>query len=264
MLKWWIAIMMVMAALLLWQQPWRQDAVAATKVTAAMVDSLTAVATPAGMVNVHVGYDAFCVDFNPTAHRPNCTAYVLTRERLNGTVARHDQFTTDDRVTGCPPPNAYRGSGLARGHMVPAADMAWNETAMAQTFFMTNVCPQSSALNSGGWSKLEEKVREWAARDSVLVVLAGPVPSATDSVLPSSNVVVPGRFFKVVIAPTARPRMRAIGFIYDNGPCNRPLRHYAVSVDRVEELTGLDFFKVLPPQVEATVERACNLPAWCF
>ena len=156
MLKWWIAIMMVMATLLLWQQPWRQDAVAATKVTAAMVDSLTAVATPAGMVNVHVDYDAFCVDFNPTAHRPNCTAYVLTREHLNGTVARHDQFTADDRVTGCPPPNAYRGSGLARGHMVPAADMAWNETAMAQTFFMTNVCPQSSALNSGGWSKLEE------------------------------------------------------------------------------------------------------------
>ena len=72
---------------------------------------------------------------------------------------------------------------------------------------------------------------------------------------------MPSRYFKVVMAPCVRP-MRAIAFIYPNGPCGGRLREYAVSVDEVERQTGLDFFPQLPSDVQRRLESPVNLDAW--
>ncbi|MBQ4366594.1 MAG: DNA/RNA non-specific endonuclease [Muribaculaceae bacterium] len=261
MLRWWMAIATILVGLLVWQVVLSRGRTPAT-MTTAMIDSLTQVRLPGGMENVNVQYTGFVVDFNPTTHLANCTAYVLTQQKLSGKSGRHDKFAHDPHVSGCPTPDAYHLSGMDRGHLVPAGDMTWDERAMAESFLMTNVCPQHKSLNSGGWSKLEEKVREWARRDSVLVILAGPVPGEAIDTIDASGIAVPQRYFKVIMAPKARLGIRAIGFIYDNGPCNRRLKNYAVSVDDVERLTGLDFFASLPDDLEADIESRCNLNAW--
>ena len=131
---------------------------------------------------------------------------------------------------------------------------------MQQSFLMTNVCPQHRSLNEGGWARLEEKCREWVRRDSALIIVTGPVLEPGLDTMPS-GVVVPKRFYKVVLAHCVRP-MRAVAFIYNNGPCNGPLSRYAVSVDEVERLTGIDFFAVLSPDVQQRMESACNLQVW--
>ncbi len=227
----------------------------------ARVTGLQEVIASAHLSNERIAYSGFIVNFNASLHLPNSVSYTLTRERMQGTAERSDHFEADPTVAGCAQPDDYVLSGYERGHMAPAHDMAWSEDAMRESFLMTNVCPQDKRLNQGGWAKLEEKVREWTVRDSVLVVVTGPVPDTDMERLPTSGVAVPRRFYKVIIAPCARP-VRCAAFVYPNGSSGGKLKDYAVTVDDVERLTGLDFFSSLPDDIENQAEARCNLLQW--
>ena len=225
-------------------------------------DSLMTVGVPSGMSDTLVKYgEAFAVHFNSSRGIANCAVYELTHGELSGTVERTGEFLQDEGVKGCPAPVDYAGSGMDRGHLVPAGDLKWNETAMRQSFLLTNVGPMHKALNEGGWAKLEEKVREWTARDSALLVFTGPVVSDGDTTLASGRVKVPSAYYKVIMAPCVRP-MRAIAFIYPNGHSGGRLQQYAVNVDEVERRTGLDFFSTLPAEEQQRLESPVNLDAW--
>ena len=224
-------------------------------------DSLMTVGVPHGMNDTLVRYDAFDVHFNGERGIANCTAYEFVVNELNGTAERSGDFMPDTGVKGCPSLQDYAGSGMDRGHLVPAADLKWSADAMRQSFLLTNVIPMHKALNEGGWAKLEEKVREWASRDSALLVFTGPVVSESDTTLSSGRVTVPSAYYKVVIAPCLRP-VRAIAFIYPNGHSGGRLRQYAVSVDEVERRTGLDFFPFLTSEEQKSLESPVNLDAW--
>ncbi len=224
-------------------------------------DSLMTVGVPRSMNDTLVRYDAFDVHFNSERGIANCALYELVNNELYGTAERGNEFTADPGVKGCPLPEDYAGSGFDRGHLVPAGDLKWNGTAMRQSFLLTNVAPMHKALNEGGWAKLEEKVREWTARDSALLVFTGPVVSDGDTTLASGRVKVPSAYYKVILAPCVRP-MRVIAFIYPNGHSGGRLQQYAVSVDEVERRTGLDFFPTLPPEEQQRLESPVNLDAW--
>ena len=224
-------------------------------------DSLMTVGVPRGMSDTLVRYEAFDVHFNSERGIANCALYELVNNELYGTVERGNEFTADPGVKGCPLPDDYAGSGFDRGHLVPAGDLKWNGTAMRQSFLLTNVAPMHKALNEGGWAKLEEKVREWTARDSALLVFTGPVVSDGDTTLASGRVKVPSAYYKVILAPCVRP-IRVIAFIYPNGHSGGRLQQYAVSVDEVERRTGLDFFPTLPPEEQQRLESPVNLGAW--
>ena len=224
-------------------------------------DSLMTVGVPHGMNDTLVRYDAFDVHFNGERGIANCTVYEFVVNELNGTAERSGDFMPDTGVKGCPSLQDYAGSGMDRGHLVPAADLKWSADAMRQSFLLTNVAPMYKALNEGGWAKLEEKVREWAARDSALLVFTGPVVSESDTTLSSGRVTVPSAYYKVIIAPCVRP-VRAIAFIYPNGHSGGRLRQYAVSVDEVERRTGLDFFPFLTSEEQKSLESPVNLDAW--
>lgn len=216
---------------------------------------------PASTDNMKVVYRGFTVYFNSRYHIPNCVIYELTGQEAEGKFPRYKNFLTDEQVAGCANPWDYTHSGYTRGHMAPAADMKWDREAMKESFYMTNICPQKAALNSGGWNKLEDKVRDWARRDSAIVVATGPVLSAGMKTIGESRVAVPEHFYKVVFAPYATPR-RAIAFLYPNGSSKGAIGKYAVTVDEVERLTGIDFFSALDDDEEAEVESRINLLQW--
>ncbi len=78
-------------------------------------------------------------------------------------VDRQGDFRPDDKVkTGSATPADYRSSGYDRGHLVPAADMAFSAEAMSATFVMSNISPQARNFNNGVWRELEELTRSWA------------------------------------------------------------------------------------------------------
>jgi endonuclease G len=207
----------------------------------------------------HAGYT---VSYNKVWKLPNWVAYELTRAETKGRAKRGDRFIADPQAKGGIATNAdYARSGYDKGHIAPAADMKWSEEAMKESFYFSNMCPQRPQLNRRGWKYLEEKVRDWAVADSAIIVIGGPIVEKGYKTIGAGRVVVPQKFFKVILSPFAHP-IRAIGFVYDNAPATRQPSAYAVTVDSVERLTGMDFFAPLPDSIERAVESNCDYRLW--
>ena len=224
-------------------------------------NGLTDVKLPAEMKNVVCQYSGFTSYFNPDTHIPNCVAYEIIESETTGDEPRKKSFEADHTIDGCAESSDYRNSGYDRGHMAPAADMKWSKEAMEESFLMTNICPQVKSLNSGIWHRLEQRVREWAARDSSIIVVCGPIftPGKPVEHIGEIGVAVPHRFFKALYAPG---RNIGIAFIFDNDKVKGELRKYAVTIDSVERETGLDLFYNLPDDIENEVENQCNYKLW--
>lgn len=230
--------------------------------TATEADALLHPATNPGLVEEIVEYEGMTVSFNRELHIPNWVSWELLGSEVDGNTERSNKFHTDPNVTGCATPDDYKGTGYDRGHMAPAADMKWSETAMQESFTMTNICPQLHSLNGGAWKKLEEKCRLKAMADSAIIIIAGPVATDEfDEYIGRSEVAVPKRFFKVVLSPWSNPPT-GIGFIMDNGKIPGGLQTTAVTIDEVESITGHDFFAALPDSIEQIVESQCRFNAW--
>lgn len=230
-------------------------------VSASYGDLMRVVTNPS-LTEQRVDYKGFDVSFNSDLHLPNWVAWELLAIETEGDVSRAKKFVADESVAGCAEDYDYSYSGYDRGHIAPAGDMKWDEQAMNESFYLTNICPQDHSLNSGAWGNLEKKCRIWARHDSVLVIVSGPV--LTDKLretIGDTRVSVPKRFFKVILAPYANPP-RAIGFVMNNGKVKGGMQEAAVSVDEVERITGHDFFSSLPDSIEQEVERQCDFHYW--
>lgn len=207
----------------------------------------------------HKGYT---VSYNKDWHIPNWVAYELILGELDGPENRYDKFMVDPYVKGMCATNAdYSRSGYDKGHMAPAGDMTWNKTAMKESFYFTNICPQHPGLNRGVWKNLEEKIRDRARKDSCVLVVCGPLAGKNDKTIGKNKVKVPHGFFKVVLTPYAK-HPKGIGFIFDNKKEEGEPAEYAVSIDSVEELTGIDFFSRLPDEVEEKLESSYDIGEW--
>lgn len=223
---------------------------------------LYSVEIPDDVPEILLKYNGFDVSFNPTHHQPNYCSWELTAEKANGQLPRKSKFAPDKDVYGCATLEDYRNSGYDRGHIVPAGDMKWDINAMADSHLLTNICPQDHALNGGRWASLENKCREWARRDSLLIIISGPVLSdRMPRAIGNTGVSVPERFFKIVFAPYVNPP-RAIAFIMPNSAPEEGLEALAVSVDDVETITGFDFFQCLPDDIESEIESQNNYRVW--
>lgn len=223
---------------------------------------LEKVVIPDDVPEIMADYTGFKVSFNPAHHEPNYVVWELTAAEAAGDIPRENKFRPDPDILGSPALDDYRNSGFDRGHMAPAGDMKWSAAAMADSHYLTNMCPQTRQLNGGRWSTLEQKCRQWAARDSVLVIVCGPI--LTDELtqtIGASRISVPERFFKVILAPYADPP-RAIGFIMPNAQQIDGLELLATSVDNVEAITGFDFFSALPDSLENRIESHYNFRDW--
>lgn len=207
-------------------------------------------------------YTGMDVSFNSRCHIPNWVSWELTADETTGDVSRTNKFYNDPDIDGCPDSWDYSYSGYDRGHMAPAGDMKWDSKAMEETFFLSNICPQAKALNTGSWKNLEEKCRTWARIDGRIYIVCGPIIDEKPmELIGDSKVWVPSRFFKVIIAPYSTPA-RGIGFIMPNGKVEGGMQVCAVTIDEVERITGHDFFASLPDELENQLESQCNFHQW--
>lgn len=207
----------------------------------------------------HTGYT---VSYNKDTKLPNWVSYELTRAETKGKEKRSNRFIADPLVKGAIATNAdYTRSGYDKGHMAPAADMKWSPVAMNESFYFSNMCPQHPQLNRRGWKKLEDKIRNWAVADSAIIIICGPVIKKQPKTIGKNKVVVPQQFFKVILSPFVKP-MRAIGFLFNNEQSVDPLSAYVVTVDSIERLTNMDFFSLLPDEIENKIEAEANYFQW--
>ena len=224
---------------------------------------LQKVIVPADVPQQIKEYEGFTVNFNTSNRTPNYVSWELLASETDGASSRNKQdFWRDETVKNCPAKKDYTNSGYDRGHMYPAADAKWSATSMHDCFTMANMTPQVHALNGGAWKTLEDKERQWAARDSALIIVAGPIYQSGDKKrIGDAGVRVPSAFFKVILAPYV-DNPRAIAFVYPNDHCPGNMQQYAQTVDYVEQLTGFDFFSSLPDDIEDKVEASYSFTQW--
>ncbi|MBR4918546.1 MAG: DNA/RNA non-specific endonuclease [Bacteroidales bacterium] len=209
-----------------------------------------------------IQHTGFTVSYNPEWRIPNWVAYELTREESYGKVERYNRFEKDPEVKGvCPEYWDYNDSGYDRGHMAPAGDMKWDENAMRESFYMTNVCPQNHNLNGGVWKELEQQIWTWARQHDNVYVVCGPIVSENPKTIGKHHVVVPDAFYKVLLCHI-NGEWEAIGFYFDNVAGTRPLSTYCKTIDQIEKMTGIDFFPQLEDEIENKIEAKYSLPAW--
>ena len=202
-----------------------------------------------------VHHKAFSLCYKEEVEQPLWVAHVLTRPMLNKLVDRTNDFRPDLRVkTGSAQLDDYRGSGLTRGHLVPAGDMRWDRQAMSETFLLSNVSPQLAAFNSGVWNQLEQSVRRWAQRDSFLLIITGPVFTSTATLtIGTDRVAVPSAFYKIVV-DLHQPKIKAVAYLIPHIDNARSYTYYSTSINAVEEATGIDFFYTLEDGAEEELE----------
>lgn len=207
-------------------------------------------------------YEGFIVSFNRDNHTPNYVGWELLESEVSDKVDRYNTFWQDTDLIGCPEHRDYSYSGYDRGHMCPAADQKWSGQAMIDSFVMANMCPQDHDLNGGAWATLETKERQWAKRDSAIIIVAGPIYEKEDTKrIGLTGVRVPSAFFKAFLAPYIE-NPRAIAFVYPNMDSPGNMQDYAMSIDDLENLLGYDFFSTLPDEIENKVEARFSFTEW--
>lgn len=161
--------------------------------------------------------------------------------------------------------------GYSRGHMIPNGSRNGNSTMQAQTFYWTNSVPQiQDNFNGGIWSELENAVRSVAKQTDTLYVVTGVAfrkvggSEAIKKAQPNNDsrmCPVPNYFYKVALkvkrSGSSITDASAIGFWFDHkaypGESNA-YANYSVSVDQIEQWTGLNFFVNLPEALQTTAE----------
>ena len=235
----------------------------------------------------------YCVEWDYAIHAQRWSCYQLYSSINYHTSYNVSRYSADNDGTlssTCQYPNdadlsvnyqfkedPYKYSGYDHGHICPSADRQRATECNYQTFYITNMQPQYNKFNAGLWEKMEEDVRNWANQSDTLYVCKGGTIDKKSNILEyvsrnshqssqvnDSHIPVPKYFFMAVLSRKGS-QWQAMGYWVEHVNADRSndnRKSYAVSIDVLEGLTGIDFFCNLPDDIEAKVEKSYTTSYW--
>ena len=206
----------------------------------------------------------FTLEYAEKYEQAKWVAYKLTSKMVdNEGEKRTNNFHKETEVsTGSATPDDYKKSGYDKGHLCPAGDMGWSEETMRESFSMANMSPQLPAFNRGIWKYLETDVRAWTKKENELYIVTGGVLKGDLKTIGNKNkIAVPEYYYKVIL-DIYPPEYKAIAFVLPNEGSKQSVFEYAVTIDSVEHLTGINFFPALPDSLESNLESHFNVDLW--
>ena len=223
----------------------------------------------------------YAVEWDPTINAQRWSCYKLYKNALAKNVDRYTAENDGTMSPTCQYPNdqdiedglkltvdPYKYSGYDHGHVCPSADRQGAYTANYQTFFMTNMLPQTSDFNGGVWGNMETQIRTWAGACDTLYVVKGGTIDKAENILEwvcgsshqktkvnAQHVPVPKYFFMAAMARKSNT-FKAIGFWVNHEATDKDLTKYVKTIDELESLTGIDFFCNMDDYIEAEVQKS--------
>ena len=211
-----------------------------------------------------VKHSALFLCYAEKHEQPKWVAHIIHPDVITGGFSRSNDFREDSLVkTGTALKEDYWNTGYDRGHMAPSADFRWSRKALSESYFYSNMSPQKPELNRESWALLEDKMRyHVVVTGEPLIIITGPVlEEGLPTIGTVNKVSIPKLNYKVALDLTG-PEKKAIGFVMRNGKNEYPTFSYAVSIDSIEKLTGIDFFPALPDDLENSLEKMTDPNPW--
>ena len=219
--------------------------------------------------NIVRQYGAFTVYYDDQVLAPRWTAIKVTREMAdaNGGFSRPGSFKTDSVLTSAGFQTTTHGDynnlpgsqKWNRGHMVQFDDVrGYGDQAGRDSMFTSNICPQLAAHNQRGWLTLEQTCTEFARDFDVIWVFTGPIYDDNPQPFEPGRIVpAPIAFYKVVVSPAEDGSVDVLAFRMPHEPIprNTDLSQFLVSIDDIEEETGIDFLHELRDSLEDELEE---------
>ena len=221
------------------------------------------------ILNYAIGYDA-------RWHHPRWVAFRFDTETRPTRVKRSGKFTFDpllapsERLTG----QTYPGKVYDRGHLVASHDRVFSQEANEQTFYMSNMTPQVKQFNQKYWVALERLVQDLGRNnsfaDTLYIVKGGAINDPNDFVevltVEGKKVPVP-RHNYMALLKVKNGTYSSIGFWLENKDYGRAgkkedMVKHAVTIAKLEELTGINFFHNLPDAIEKRIESYYSFADW--
>ena len=172
--------------------------------------------------------------FSVSKRYPVFVEWWVTKAKLEcaNPVKRQDRFVLDPQLRReSDVDNDYRGSGFDRGHLFPAADARCNARHMEESFYFTNMAPQTPGLNRGQWKNLEEWTRYLATQNDSVFVRAGCVGESRRV----QRLAVPTHCWKVIHVKNQKE-----AYVFPNvEERSKSFEMHKVPLDSVKKLTKL-------------------------
>ena len=214
---------------------------------------------------------------------PEWVAYEVKRAAEEHNLANRPSWMTDEDMYErgiAPDDDSYRVSGtrelkevktdyrFVRGHLCPKGTAERiSEDAAYNTHILLNAVPQLQWQNNGIWKDLEQRCDSWADLYGRLWVVCGPVffnktPSLWLGQDKEFRVAVPDALFKIVIREDPEHAVELLTFLIPNilpKSKDDPFE-YLTTIDRLEELTDLDFLTLLSEDQQEAIEAIPGTP----
>jgi endonuclease G len=216
-------------------------------------------------------HSAYALVYAEKYEQAKWVAHIILPEIAKGAVGRTNDFRPDSMIsTGSAieqdyflksevnGKTIYDGFGYDRGHLAPSADFRWSKKALSESYYYSNMSPQVPEFNRGAWAKLEGILRSYVIQNNTpLFIVTGPVlkPGLKTIERSVNKVKIPDYFFKIAYD---NKNQKAIAFLMPNEDIQYPIETYAVSIDSIEKITGIDFFYTLPDSIENKIEKSTN------
>lgn len=212
--------------------------------------------------SVVLEHEGFIICYSPQHKQAHWVASRLTAIEQYANQERTDKFVVDPLYPRCSNAKDYSKSGYDRGHLFPAAD-AWTKTIMRESFYYTNMSPQSPSFNRGIWKKMEEKVRDWAMDYDTIYVISGCVLTP-DLPTIGKGVSIPEYYYKVILINTAEYRQGLVFYIRNEKAASTDLRKYVRTIDFLEKELQVNFCSSLSDSLQQKIESRVDFDDWLF
>lgn len=192
-----------------------------------------------GQDTVRIRHTNYTTVFSKSKRYPVLVEWWATRAKVGckNPLPRTDKFRPDPSLPKeTDLAEDYKGSGLDRGHMSPAADnQCQTPRVQDECFYFSNMAAQYHSLNAGDWKALEVLTRTIAIEKDSVHVWAGNVGVAKKI----GRVSVPTQCWKVIYVVKDK---KYSAYLFNN-TSNKPqgLSVNQVSINQVQKLTGFKF-----------------------
>lgn len=227
---------------------------------------LTRTTTVSGKENI-----TYSISFNAERKHSRWVAFTFDNSNRSKKVDRSNNFQADPDFLGryTMTSQQINGNGYQRGHLVASYDRVYSRAANEQTFYMSNISPQIRDFNTGIWNDLEYKINEnssgWGCNanfaDTLYVVKGGTI--AEGQYTTKGNCPTVPRYYFMALLRLKDRSYSGIAFCFEHKSSHSgSISNYAMTIDELEEFTGIDFFCNLNDRLENAVESTISKNVW--